>query len=151
MQYRESTECLHLSCVVSIRLCAKYYRKQVQTSLEYGLSGQIVDQKCSVLYCAFFSQCTRSRKVWVTGWERRKGQRTQVTGMPTDIYKLYDCRELPRLPLVSFGFEYPIIFYEIECSITFRNRCAYDEIVVLFMLQCWLKVLVAIISVEWII
>ena len=58
MEYGESTECLYLSSVVPIRLCTKYHRKQVQQTFryypEYGLSGQIVDQKCSLLFLCFF-------------------------------------------------------------------------------------------------
>ena len=41
-----------------------------------------------------------------------------------------------RLPLFSLNFEFPTIFYQIEGAITFRNRCANDEIDFVFMQQC---------------
>ena len=38
--------------------------------------------------------------------------------------------------LFSFGFEFPIVFYQTECAIIFRNWYAHDEIDFVVMLQC---------------
>ena len=56
IEYGESTECLYVFSVVLIRLCTKYHitGTELLYSLEYGLFGQIVDEKCSVLFLCFF-------------------------------------------------------------------------------------------------
>ena len=118
MEYGESIECLYIFSVVSIRLYKIPQKTGTQRPyfLGYGVSGQIVDQKCSVLFLCFFSR--------------------SVQGTIYSVLALAQENQNPNLGSTWEEINYEIRF-ETVLKITFKRFSS-------FILNSWFPGLVAV-------